>query len=241
MRLFSFWFVVWLLGLSFMSAAQADEPPESSELRVMTWNVLADPVEPSARAAAIAQHIELFKPDVVTLQEVAPWFLADPNIQRALAGYAAPRNERAEIVAYRGVLVLVRGDIAAHAVIQAPSEQRRLILQVEADIQGQRWRIVSCHLDSPLESGPMRALQMHALFEALKGSERVFVTGDFNFGDGEAEEAVIPSEYKDAWRVIHASDAGFTWDIQNNPMAVVGSFPGEPSRRLDRILIKAPD
>ncbi|MDD9936052.1 MAG: hypothetical protein OXT09_20740, partial [Myxococcales bacterium] len=39
------------------------------------------------------------------------------------------------------------------------------------------------------------------------------------------------------WPIV---DLQFTWDIEKSPMAARGSFPGEPSRRLDRILVRLP-
>jgi hypothetical protein len=39
--------------------------------------------------------------------------------------------------------------------------------------------------------------------------------------------------------MLRRGEAGCTWNIEKNEMARRGSFPGEGSRRLDRILIRS--
>jgi hypothetical protein len=39
--------------------------------------------------------------------------------------------------------------------------------------------------------------------------------------------------------MVHPKDPGYTWNIEVSDMARKGSFPGEPSRRLDRILVRS--
>ena len=37
---------------------------------------------------------------------------------------------------------------------------------------------------------------------------------------------------------LHGERPGYTWNIEESEMARKGSFVGEPSRRLDRILVR---
>ena len=99
--------------------------------------------------------------------------------------------------------------------------------------------VATTHAESFLEDGPTRAQQLEVIFGRLAGSGDALVLGDFNFGDGEPEEARVPAEYVDLWRALRPDEPGFTWDIERSEMARVGSFPGEPSRRLDRIYLRS--
>ncbi len=76
--------------------------------------------------------------------------------------------------------------------------------------------------------------------QKLTDRKHVIFSGDFNFGDGEVPETKhLPSEYIDAWKATSKNAKGFTWNIEKSTMAREGSFPGEKSRRLDRILIRS--
>jgi endonuclease/exonuclease/phosphatase family metal-dependent hydrolase len=78
-----------------------------------------------------------------------------------------------------------------------------------------------------------------ALAISARSSDAVLL-GDFNFGDGENPESMhLKTEYVDVWHVTNPDEKGFTWNIEKSSMAKKGSFPGEVSRRLDRILVKS--
>ena len=96
--------------------------------------------------------------------------------------------------------------------------------------------VATCHLESFLDSHAERVEQIKVFENFFKDGDRTLFAGDFNFGDGELlEEEAIPDSFSDSWKVLHPTKAGFTWDREKNPMAYKGSFPGEASRRLDRI------
>ena len=82
---------------------------------------------------------------------------------------------------------------------------------------------------------------MKIIFDQLKEKENALFLGDFNFGDGEAEEKTIPTVYKDCWSITNPKQPGFTWNREISPMAKQGSFTNEKSRRLDRVLLKSDD
>src|SRR5690606_23614534 len=92
----------------------------------------------------------------------------------------------------------------------------------------------------------IRAAQLDEIFAEL-GRERddpgVVATvfcGDLNFGDGEQPDtAHLDPEFVDLWTTLRPGEPGFTWDIEHSAMARLGSFVGEPSRRLDRILLRS--
>ena len=85
-------------------------------------------------------------------------------------------------------------------------------------------------------------LQFINWLKAWAGTDAdVLFMGDFNFGDGEKEESVLPEHgFADLWKKLHPDEKGLTWNIEASEMARKGSFAGEASRRLDRIYLKGP-
>ncbi len=235
---------VWATGCDSVSnSTTAERHPDvqaaSKPLVVMTYNVLADPVAPERRATAIGDIIRTHQPDIIALQEVAPWFLKLLLANSEIAdSYQIPNFDGADQCP-GGQLVLSR-----HPIIQADwttlsGPQRRTAVAMTVSIEGRQTVVATTHMESPLEAGNVRAQQLRQLFQLAGTSSEVLVLGDFNFGDGELEEREIPSTFVDAWTMLHPDDPGFTWDIERSLMAKRGSFPNEPSRRIDRVLIRS--
>lgn len=86
----------------------------------------------------------------------------------------------------------------------------------------------------------MRSRQLQAMGRAFAGQQHAMLVGDCNFGDGARETQDVPPGFADVWSLLHPGKPGFTWDIERSPMARRGSFPDEPSRRLDRVLMRSP-
>jgi endonuclease/exonuclease/phosphatase family metal-dependent hydrolase len=100
--------------------------------------------------------------------------------------------------------------------------------------------IAVVHLESELDAGETRAKQLAAIFAELKEDDDAVILGDFNFGDDEQPETrSIPSKFHDVWKELLPQAPGLTWDIEKNPLAARNSFPGEGSRRLDRVLLRS--
>ncbi len=118
------------------------------------------------------------------------------------------------------------------------SSTRYLI--VETMVKGVKVSVATCHLDSLLESGNLRGTQLELIYNQLKDAESAVFLGDFNFGDKEEPEtSKLDKSYADTWKETSGYDAGFTWNIETSKMALAGSFPNEPSRRLDRIFLRS--
>jgi endonuclease/exonuclease/phosphatase family metal-dependent hydrolase len=64
------------------------------------------------------------------------------------------------------------------------------------------------------------------------------LAGDVNYGDGEPDGDGLAATWRDAWPHLHPGEPGFTWDLVRNPRAPAQSFPGEPSRRIDRAFVR---
>ena len=207
-------------------------------LVVMTYNVLADPIEADKRLKAIIDIILSNQPDIIALQEVAPWFLDgllnDSQVSAAYEGASFGQSNPAP----GGQYILSRYPIRESKAIRLSGRQGRTAIVVSIDIDGVETLVATTHMESALADGPIRAGQLGELFELVEGSNEAIVLGDFNFGDGENEESRIPGNFVDAWNELRQGDSGFTWNIESSPMAKRGSFPGEQSRRIDRVLFR---
>lgn len=245
---------LWLLTLVFgvgCGVAQTDTPSEPIQVPasvvslaakpvvLMTYNVLADRIAAAERTKSLLEIIRQNQPDIIALQEVAPWFLQElldqPWIKEA---YRAPLFD-GEQIAPGGQYILSKFPIQKTDWIILSGSQRRTAVMVYLDIEGKTFAVATSHMESMLEDGPIRAEQLDYIFSVVEKADNAVVLGDFNFGDGEAEESHIPASYVDLWTELHSNKPGYTWNIEVSEMARAGSFPGEPSRRIDRILLRS--
>ncbi len=205
-------------------------------LLVVTLNVYQTMAQPARRYAAIHAELTALAPDVVTFQEVRRLGPKRTSVDDVL-----PHYHRAIDGAYVGyhLAILSKHPIRRQFRVPLPKSPDRIALGAVLDVHGTEVLVVTTHLDWQLDHHAQRQAQLEAIVKVaneFKGP--VVLTGDLNFGDGEPEEQALPLTYRDAWRVLNAALPGFTWDKKSNPMALRGSLPGEPSRRLDRILAR---
>lgn len=236
------------LGLIFAAITLAQDSPaaetnpapaDPATLRVLTYNVLADPDVADARLPRLLQILREANADILVLQEVAPWF-AERLLKEAWTRvYQRPTKEGRTLIAHE-YLVLSRFPVLSFDQASLPGKQRRVYFAARLDLPTGPTDVATCHLESLLEDGPIRAQQLDVFFQRLAGSHDAFFAGDFNFGDGEQPDtAHLDPQFRDAWLMIHPRDPGYTWNIEKSRMARAGSFVGEKSRRLDRILFRS--
>lgn len=232
--------ICWaLFFLAILASAPAACRETDRRARFVTYNVLADPDHADQRAPELLKIIGDCDADIIALQEVAPWFLQKLSGADWFKKYHAPKSGD-KIICPRGLLILSKQPITSPDYGLLPSKQRRAYLIVETKIHGVKFKIATCHLDSFLKEGAMRAKQMDIIFGKLAAGENVIFLGDFNFGDGEQPETKhLDKNYVDIWTLTNGKKKGYTWNIEKSEMARKGSFPNEASRRLDRILIKS--
>ena len=217
--------------------AESQAPPE--QLTFLTWNVLADDVEVAKRIPALYKAIGDVDADVIALQEVSSWFVEMVHQEPWLKRYRTPtRNGRLQYP--RGLTILSKYPIRSWTFQALPSRQHRGVLIAELDVNGRTITVATAHMDSPLALGKVRARQLDVIFGLLKEAEDVVFLGDFNFGDKEQPETEhLSDSYVDLWSTLKPEEPGYTWNIEENGMAKRGAFPGETSRRIDRILVRS--
>lgn len=245
----AFFYIVWMPLV--WAAARGEEPAQAvSGLTVLTYNVLAEQTEQAAsgRLDALLHQIRDSKADVMAFQEAMPWFIERLRKQEWLAGFHPGTDDGSWKPMGGGLFIVSRYPIVEAEFFGLPSRQGRGVLVVDVKIpeSGKRdsarvLRIATVHLESFLEDGVVRAEQLKRVLALLRYAPHALLIGDFNFGDTEEPETrTLEPAGVDVWRAIYPNDPGYTWNIEKSPMAKAGSFPNEPSRRLDRILLRSP-
>ena len=214
-------------------------PPTRRAIRLLTYNVLADERDLGQRLPAMSRVIAEADAYIVALQEVTPTIRARLLQQPWATAYHEATIGSAPALP-NGQWILSRIAPTAARTERLPGKQRRAVLYADIPTDPGPLRIATTHMESFLEDGPIRAAQLDRIFAGLADATHAVLLGDLNFGDGEQPETSrLPADYVDAWRQVHPDDPGLTWDIERSEMARVGSFVGEPSRRLDRILVRS--
>jgi tyrosyl-DNA phosphodiesterase 2 len=211
---------------------------DKKTLTIVTYNILGEPLRADERIPVLMKILKDSDADLIGLQEVVPWF------QKRLAKEDWAKKYQVQALdpeSVGGQFILSKFPIENARSHVLPGPQRRTVVIASIRIDGRRLDIATTHLESPLQDGPVRAKQLDAIFTRMKGSDDAVVTGDFNFGDGEDEEKRIPAEFVDPWKALKPGEPGFTWNNEVSDMAGKSKdrFPGEKSRRLDRILVRS--
>lgn len=225
--------LVWCWCWSLMAA---DTP---RELVIVSWNVLAEANEREQRLPVLLAQLRAAHPDVIAIQEATTWFVsalsAEPwakDLKRVSGSADQPFPG--------GMALFTALPVLSNQVIELPTTMGRCGIVVEVALPQGPLSFGVVHLDSYLEDGPIRSRQLRAMGMVLQGRAHAVLLGDFNFGDGAPEATDQPAGMVDVWPLLHGDQPGFTWDIERSVMAKRGSFPHEPSRRLDRIVTRSP-
>jgi endonuclease/exonuclease/phosphatase family metal-dependent hydrolase len=208
-------------------------------LIVVTFNVLADPVRLEERLPAISRLLEESKADVIALQEADDWLLAALEKQEWFQRDYHGTRTNGRLDAPGGQLILSRFPIDRWEFFDLPGAQGRTVVVAEVRVNGEKLTIANTHLESPLEAGEMRARQLQEISKRIGDGDAILL-GDFNFADGsQPESRRLPEGFIDVWTALRPKDLGYTWHVERNHAAKVGSFPEESSGRIDRILVRS--
>lgn len=226
-------------GLQQVPAPAPAAGAREDRLTLLTYNVLANPGRADQRIPPLIRLLERSGADIIALQEVAPWFLRKLSRHPWARAYH-PTIFNKKVAGPGGQFILSRFPIKRSSRHLHPGPQRRVLVIAEVLVRGEVWAVATTHMESFLKDGPIRARQLDQIFEQLSSYDRAVVLGDFNFGDGEQPETGrLAAGYTDVWTALKPDRPGYTWDIEKSEMAKKGSFPGEKSRRIDRILFRS--
>jgi endonuclease/exonuclease/phosphatase family metal-dependent hydrolase len=213
------------------------ELPDS--LTIVTYNVLADEELAGIRLKPLLKLLELANADIIVMQECLPFMVSALKNESWTSSYKFLPDNGATFQT-GAFCIMSKFPVEDSYFEMLPGNlQERGTLIVHLKVGKSKLAVATVHLESNLESGPTRAVQLKRVFSLLDNSTEAILAGDFNFGDGEEpESSALKKEYVDCWKTLRPDDPGYTWDIEKSEWAKKESFPGEPSRRLDRVIIK---
>lgn len=214
--------------------------PLGTLVTLLTLNVYQAFSDPAARYAAMAAELERLSPDIATFQEVAVRRGGGSSID-GLLPHHTHRVVRGTPGGYQQAIVS-RWPIVRVVEVPYTNNRQRMALGAVIAVPGaaKPLLVLTTHLDYQLDHSRQRKAQLAQMFAAAAEHDGpVALTGDFNFGDGEPEAALLQDgRWRDAFRSEHPDAPGYTWDRERNPMAKAGSLRGEGSRRLDKIVVR---
>lgn len=215
-------------------------PQPSKSLTLLTYNIAMSAPRQAERTPVILELLKQSNADVIALQEASIEFIVALSEQPWFKDTYSLTKLKDTDSAVRGVIVCTKLPIEKWEYRVLPGPQQRAAVLIHTTYLGKKMFIATTHLESPLNASKIRAEQLKLLMQRLNEAEEAILLADLNFGDDAPHEAVfiIPA-YVDAWRVLHPSSSGFTFDLDQNPEARTAAFIGETSRRLDRILVRS--
>jgi endonuclease/exonuclease/phosphatase family metal-dependent hydrolase len=237
-------------------------------LSVLTLNCwgLAEPF--AARMAILRAGMAALQPDVAAFQEIL--VRPDDLDQSALLvdggsytrrfgpafgwdadGVMLPHDQAKNGF---GNLIVSRWPIGHSEVRKLPGvegNEPRTALGVLVDTPEGALPVLTTHLDWELDHGWVRERQVRAVDAfarelAATGELPPVVMGDFNAHPDSTEMRFLrgltsldgrSTYFQDAWEIGGSGGRGFTWDNRNR----FATFSHEPDRRIDYILVGAPD
>lgn len=211
---------------------RAPAPVELTGLRVITYNVWFDPYECARRCGAVLDILRNEGPDVISLQEVTPYFL-----QRLLAepwlrdSYQCSRSKL--IDARYDVVMLTRLPVRRFVSHSLTTDMGRRLHALEIPTTRGRLVVGGVHLESMRERTPTRLSQIDECIPILARADFSIWLGDFNSAPSSEEDQRIRGAFRDAWEDLDNSE-GYTRDTSRN--AMLAKVKADRHQRIDRIL-----
>ncbi|MCK6473335.1 MAG: endonuclease/exonuclease/phosphatase family protein [Planctomycetes bacterium] len=221
------------------TGAKAAPMPMPETISLLTLNLCVDPVNVPERIPALRKLLAEHHADIIALQEVATPFAEALAREKWAKGVYDVTRMYDKPTSVRGLYLMSRFPIKKMDFKVLPSMQERGALVAYLDVRGRTFAVGTVHLESFLEDGPRRAVQLDQTFPMLDEAEDGVLLGDFNFGEGEPESEHLDKRFADVWRALKPDDPGFTWDPVKSPFAKRQSLPKEGQRRIDRILVRS--
>jgi len=211
-------------------------PTSTRQLTLVTYNVLADPYRAALRMPTLLAILKATEADIIALQEVTPWFWRMLRKQPWVRHYhRTPIGPGGGVPG--GLLILSRFPITRTLVATMPGRQGRKGLLADLRVDNTTLAVVTCHLESFLADGKIRADQLALIFPLLQHAPDAVLLGDLNFAENaQPETKQLLKTYRDLWIALRKDAPGYTWDNERSTMARRAALAGEESRRLDRIL-----
>ncbi|MGU3501490.1 endonuclease/exonuclease/phosphatase family protein [Mycobacterium sp. C31M] len=211
---------------------RADVPAE--RISLATYNIWCDPWHAEQRYRTIADELSHHAPDIMVFQEVTETarrvLLEQPWIRERYLSAAVTGG----YVGNYGMLLLTRLPVGEVTYGGLPTERSRGYLTACYRIGGHPLTVVGIHLESGKAADQLRDQQLGEIVGSVRDADAVFL-GDFNLRD--AENGIIPADFRDVWPILRPDEPGYTEDTTINLMRY-DMDDKHRHVRFDRVLLK---
>ena len=228
---------LFLVMIVFTNVLASSPANVQKKLSILTYNIWFDKQTSKIRIPRILELFDSYKPDVIALQEVEPWFLKAIRDDIRFRGYLFYYERKRDASIKGGVLLLTKKSAFKNHYLPLPSNMQRGFLFLELAFKKEKLCLINSHLDSMLNDQELRTKQLLLIQKKVSRCNNILWLGDFNFGDDGVENDFIEKRFKDVWLLLKPHQKGFTWDKEYSYLAKENSFLLEKSRRLDRIFV----
>uniref|UniRef100_A0A3P9B5N3 Tyrosyl-DNA phosphodiesterase 2 n=1 Tax=Maylandia zebra TaxID=106582 RepID=A0A3P9B5N3_9CICH len=200
------------------SPAVTQEPSEKEDfkLSLITWNVDGLDVENlPERARGLVKYLNLYKPDVVFLQE-----LIDPYVhflKKRFVSYLMIEGRLLHrMLLKKSRVTFVESEIVPYRT----TKMRRNLLVAQVIVDGQKLCLMTSHFESCKANAKERMNQLHVVkwrFKHAPDDVTVVFGGDTNLRDAEVTKVGLPATVCDVWeRLGKQEHCRYTWDTSAN-------------------------
>ncbi len=211
-------------------------------LSIASYNILsnlheADKIHTDKRLPAILNELQQTNADILALQEVTPESIAFILATDWVKDYYISESANANNVKPYGNIIMSR---LPFELVEHQFSGHKRVLVGKWHINDRSVRVANVHLTSDRGENALqkRIQQLATVLSYLQQqSGDCLIVGDFNTRDNEQDEIVNHANFSDLWRQLYPDKAGYTFDPERNPLAMLMSLAGNPAR-FDRILLR---
>ena len=215
-----------------------------SSLSLLSWNVLCDLFDENnlrrseERLPLQLKFLALSNCDIIALQEITPKFWKALSDYEPLISQYSLTYLPSDVAI--GQVILSRLKISNARVLRLSPQKHAVFILLESQ-KNRTLSIANIQLisDFARESSSRRVEELAAICKTFTDGTDQILLGDFNFGDADTETTSEPlAAFLDSWKTLRGSEAGVTFDYENNPLSHLSCGPRKESRRLDRIMVR---
>ncbi|XP_065328162.1 tyrosyl-DNA phosphodiesterase 2-like [Pelmatolapia mariae] len=219
-------------------ATQKPSEKEDFKLFLITWNVDGLDFENlPERSRGLVKYLNLYKPDVVFLQELTPPYaqFLKKRFESYLMIKGGEEGYFTGMLLKKSRVTLVESEIVPYRT----TKMRRNLLVAQVIVNGQKLCLMTSHFESFKACSKERMNQLHVVkwrFKHAPDDVTVVFGGDTNLRDAEVPKVGLPATVCDVWeRLGKQEHCRYTWDTTANTNQNIST----PARfRFDRIYLR---
>ncbi len=215
---------------------------EIETLTVVSYNILSnlhetDKIYTEKRLPVILHELDKTNADIIALQEVTPASIEFILATDWVKNYFISESISGNNVKPYGNLLMSR--LPFNLVEYQFSEHKRVLIG-NWHLNDRSIQLANVHLTSDYGENAIqkRIQQLATVIGYLQQQPGdCLIVGDFNTRGDEQDEIINYGNFSDLWQQLYPNLDGYTFDPSRNPLAMLMSLEGKPSR-FDRILLR---